>query len=117
MYSGIPPAISAKRKARFVASPSASGGRVSACHFGSVCFAASARFTRTSMTPPFSACMQMSPPFSAVCESALKIEPSSTWKTPGYAMNSLNDETPSLTMTSISLSTLSVTSRTIMCRP
>ena len=37
----------------------------------------------TSMTLPFSACMQMSAPFFAVCESALKIVASSTIRTLG----------------------------------
>ncbi len=69
------------------------------------------------MTPPFSACMQISAPISALRTSALKIEASSTMKTPGYAMNSLKLEMPSLTMVSISRSTLSETSRTIMCSP
>ena len=90
---------------------------MSACHFGAVFFAASARFTSTSITPPFSACMQMRPPFSAVRDSALKMEASSTMNTPGYAMKSLNDEIPSLTIVSISSSTFSDTSRMIMCSP
>ena len=57
--------------------------RTEATGYGVVFFAASAFFTRTSMTPPFSACMQMSPPFSPVRTSALKIDASSTMKTPG----------------------------------
>ena len=67
------------------------------------------------MTPPFSACMQTSPPFSRVLSSALKIVASSTMKTPGYAMKSLNDVTPSRrTIRSMSTATWSVSSRTIM---
>jgi len=48
-----------------------------------VCFAARAFFTKTSITPPFSACMEMSAPISALRTSALKIAASSTMKTPG----------------------------------
>jgi hypothetical protein len=69
--------------ARCTASASASGGRVSAWYIGAVLPSASARAISTSITLPFSACMQMSAPFFAVCESALKMVPSSTIRTLG----------------------------------
>ena len=47
------------------------------------------------MAWPFSACMQINPPLSRACSITLKIVPSSTISTPGYAMNSLNDVRPS----------------------
>ena len=76
-------AISASAMARCVASASARAGRVSAWYFGAVLPSASAFFTSTSMTPPFSACMQMVPPFFPVLSSALKMLASSSMKTPG----------------------------------
>jgi dihydropyrimidinase len=69
--------------ARWVASASARAGRVSAWYFGAVLPSASARCTRTSITPPFSACMQIVPPFLPVRSSALKMLPSSDMNTPG----------------------------------
>jgi hypothetical protein len=60
-YSGEP-ATRASWIARFVASPSVSGGRVSAWYFGSVFPAASASFTSTSIASPFSACTITSAP-------------------------------------------------------
>jgi len=62
MYTGTP-AISAMAMARCTASASASGGRVSAWYTGAVFPSASARAISTSITLPFSACMQMSAPF------------------------------------------------------
>jgi len=88
-----------------VASASARAGRVSAWYFGAVLPSASAFFTSTSMTPPFSACMQIVPPFLPVRSMARKMLASSSMKTPGYAMKSLNDVTPSATIASISSST------------
>ncbi len=69
------------------------------------------------MTSPFSACMQIVPPFSPVLRRARKIDPSSSMRTPRYAMKSLNDVTPSATMTSISFSTASGRSVMIMWKP
>src|SRR5205807_2536752 len=48
---------------------------------------------------------------------ARKMAASSSMKTPGYAMNSLKEGTPSLTSPSISLRIESLTSRTIMWKP
>ena len=62
------PAISASAIARPVASPSARVGRVSAWYLGAVCPLRSASLTSVSITPPFSACMQMSPPLSRVLQ-------------------------------------------------
>ena len=103
--------------ARCVASPSARVGRVRAWYFGPVLPSASAFFTSTSITPPFSACMQMVPPFWPVRSSARKMLASSSMKTPGYAMKSLNDVTPSRTIVSISASTWSERSVMIMWKP
>ena len=50
--------------ARFVASPSVSGGRVRACQIGSLCPAATASLTRMSIASPFSACTITSAPVS-----------------------------------------------------
>ena len=69
--------------ARPVASPSARVGRVRAWYLGAVWPLRSASLTRVSMTPPFSACMQMSPPFSFVFSRARKMVASSTMNTPG----------------------------------
>ena len=69
---------------------------------GAVLPSASACRTITSITLPFSACMQMSAPFFAVCCSARKIVASSTISTFGYAMKSLKLATPSRTMSSMS---------------
>ncbi len=77
------PAISARAIARPVASPSVPGGRVRAWYLGAVWPLRSASATRVSITPPFSACMQISPPFSRVRLRALKIVASSTIRRPG----------------------------------
>src|ERR1039457_3838360 len=84
---------------------------------GAVGAAARPPLTSTSMTSRFSACMQIVPPFSPVLRRARKMEPSSSIRTPRYAMKSLNDVTPSLTRTSISLSTASWRSVMIMWKP
>ena len=63
---------------------------------------------------PFSACMQMSAPSSRARCMPRKICPSSTKSTPGYAMNILNDVTPSLTSWPISSMVPSFTSVMIM---
>ena len=76
-------AISASAMARCVASASARAGLVNAWYLGAVLPSASAFFTSTSMTPPFSACMQMVPPFFPVRSSALKMLASSSMNTPG----------------------------------
>ena len=54
--------------------PRARGGRVSAWYFGAVLPLASACSTSTSMTPPFSACMQIVAPISPERCSVRKIE-------------------------------------------
>ncbi len=68
--------------ARFVASPSVSGGRVRACQTGSVWPAASASLTRTSIASPFSAWTMISDPLSAATRHALKSVSSSTITAP-----------------------------------
>ena len=68
--------------ARFVASPSVSGGRVSAWYFGSVCPAASASFTSTSIASPFSACTITKAPVSAATCIVRKSVSSSTISAP-----------------------------------
>ena len=80
-YSGAR-AIRASWIARFVASPSSSGGRVSAWYLGSVCPPASACLTRTSIASPFSACTMISAPVSAATSIVLKSVSSETWSTP-----------------------------------
>ncbi len=84
---------------------------------GAVFPSASARWMMTSITPPFSACMQMSAPFFEVCESARKMVASSTMSTLGYAMKSLKLATPSRTMSSMSSRPAPPRSVTIMWRP
>ncbi len=69
--------------ARWVASASARAGRVMAWYFGSPWPRASACLTSTSMTPPFSACMQMVAPISPERCMAEKMPASSTMNTPG----------------------------------
>ena len=110
-------AISARQMARCVASASARAGRVRAWNFGAVCPSASARRTSTSITSPFSACMQIVPPLVPVLSSARKMLPSSSISTPRYAMNSLNEVMPWRTSASISDSTWSVRSVMIMWKP
>ena len=68
--------------ARFVASPSVSGGRVSACQCGSVWPAASACFTSTSIASPFSACTITSAPVAAATSIVRKSVSSSTCSAP-----------------------------------
>ncbi len=80
-YSGDP-ATRASWIARFVASPSVSGGRVNAWYFGSVCPAASASLTRTSIASPFSACTITSAPVSAATCIVRKSVSSSTMSAP-----------------------------------
>ena len=63
---------------------------------------------------PFSACMQMSAPISAARCIPRKICPSSTRKTPGYAMNILNEVMPSDASCPISAQVPSFTSVMIM---
>ena len=92
-YSGEP-ATRASCMARFVASPSVSGGRVSAWYFGSVWPAASASFTNTSIASPFSACTITSAPVSAATCIVRKSVSSSTISAPLYAMKSLYDVMP-----------------------
>ena len=80
-YSGAP-ATRASWIARFVASPSVSGGRVSACQRGSVCPSASARYTSTSIASPFSACTITSAPVAAATSIVLNSVSSSTISAP-----------------------------------
>ena len=68
--------------ARFVASPSSSGGRVSAWKCGAVFPAASACLTRTSIASPFSACTITSAPVSAATSIVRKSVSSSTMSAP-----------------------------------
>src|SRR6266545_2473741 len=116
MYVGHP-ASSASLNARETASPSMIAGRVSPWFTGSVLPSATYWSTSTLMGPPFSACTRMSPPASAALRMARKIDASSDMNTPGYAMNSLNDVTPSEISVSISFRTSSLTSRMITCSP
>ncbi len=58
-------------------------GRVNACHSGEVLPSRMALAMSTSMTEPFSACIQMVPPFSLVRISARKMVASSDMKMPG----------------------------------
>src|ERR687887_2847852 len=92
-YNGQP-ATRASWIARFVASPSVSGGLVSACQCGSVWPSASAFFTSTSIASPFSACTITSAPVSAATSIVRKSVSSSTIKAPLYAMKSLYEVTP-----------------------
>ena len=59
----------------------------------------------------------ISAPESPAWRIARKIDASSSMNTPGYAMKSLNEVTPSPTSSSISASTWSLTSRMIMWNP
>ena len=74
-YSGAP-VTWARVMARWVASASSSGGRVSPCCTGVVFPAASARATSWSIAMPFSACIMISAPLSAARSMARRISPS-----------------------------------------
>ena len=76
-YSGEP-ATRASWIARFVASPSSSGGRVSAWYFGVTLPAAIASLISTSIASPFSACTITSAPVSAATCIVLNSVSSST---------------------------------------
>ena len=75
MYSGEP-VTRARVMARWVASASSSGGRVSPCCTGSVFPAASACATSWSIAMPFSACIMITAPVSAALVMARTISPS-----------------------------------------
>ena len=102
---------------RWTASPSITDGRVSPWLSGSVLPSSRNCRTSTSIGPPFSACIMISAPESPACRIARKIDASSSMNTPGYAMKSLNEVTPSPTSSSISFRTWSLTSRMIMWNP
>ncbi len=74
-YSGDP-VTWASTMARWVASASSSGGRVSPCCTGSVFPSASALATSWSIAMPFSACIMITAPVSAALCIARRISPS-----------------------------------------
>ena len=80
-YSGAS-ATRASWIARFVASPSVSGGRVRACQIGSLWPAATASLTRMSIASPFSACTITSAPVSCAVRMTRKSVSSSTMTAP-----------------------------------
>ena len=82
MYTGER-ATSAMARARCAPSASSRVGRVRAWYFGSRWPSASAILTSSSMTTPFSACMQTRVPSSPALRMARKIVPSSESMTPG----------------------------------
>ena len=72
----------------------------------------------TSIAPPFSAWIMTRPPCSRVCSRAPTIAPSSAISLPGYAMNILNEVTPSSSASArMSAAVRGSNARTTMWKP